>query len=190
MSKSWYWILLALVLLALCAWLWTQWSDCKTELDDCKTELDRVVDPPPGPIIDIDPKADFAAGVSAFSIEGSTPTCISVTTDTINSVAVGPIDMFETLTGTPLSTVTLDRFEADFEFAGTTKTLVIEQSSSGFNWELDGTMLTGEDRGTIYELREDLCAASIVGTPQITWTAGGTTRTAISDETVELRTDE
>jgi hypothetical protein len=188
MSKSWYWILLALVLLALCAWLWTQWSDCQDELATCEDEIEGV-DPPPGPIIDIDPKA--AAGTSPFSIEGSAPTCISVTDNTINSVGVGLLDMFETLVGTPLSTVTLDRYEADFEFDGTTKTLVIEKSSSSeFNWELDGTVLTAATRGTIYELREDLCGAQIVGTPQVTWTISGVTRTANTDELVELRIDD
>jgi hypothetical protein len=192
MSKSWYWILLALVLLALCIWLWTQWSGCEDELADCVST--PTVEPPPGPIIDIDPKADFVGGESAFTIEGSAASCITVTDNTITSAAVGLIDKFETVAGSPPSTVSLDRFEAVFEFpvgSATTQTLVIERSSSGgFNWELDGTVLTPADRGTIYELREDLCGAAIVGTPQIIWTVSGLTQTAASDETVELRTGE
>jgi len=190
-SKSWIWILLILILIAIAVWLWVELDDTRTALSECETKLDDCVSgsgsggtPPPRPIIVVDPKA---SGVSAFSFDGhpgTAPTCITVTDDTLTSVAFGALNTFYTTIG--IFTEDLDAMEVDLDYGGTPMTLRAElDTSNQFVWTLDGTTLTSATRGS-NELRDELCSGTI---SEVRVVKDGSTASLVNDELIWIRAE-
>jgi hypothetical protein len=177
-SSVWIWIIIIVLLLLGCIWLFTQLQDCQDELTACMSKPPYV--PPPGTPIILDPNPDPAA-LTAWKIGGLDPNCIDEPGDFINDVGVGEVHEFSTTVGGV--SVDVKKIKAKFKDGnGGTHTLIVERSSSGFNWKLDDTVLDSkDDYPTEQHWRNGLCG-TLDGTIDLTYKLVGGGETTVPAE--------
>jgi hypothetical protein len=170
MRKYVGWALVLVVLAGALGWWW--WWECRRERTQLQLQVDSTPsggEPPPGPIIDIDPKGAASAVIQVDTQYPYPEDCVAVTAGRLNKWWIGSIRKFEALVKLkpedPARSVQLKRVVIPWKFQEVTKTLVIERASSGFNYVYDGQVLTPIDHGSGSKrvLRQDFCEGEVDG---------------------------
>ena len=143
---------------------------CETDLTKCQADLAAcqskpVVNPPPGPIIVLDPTKP----TNAWTINSFAATCVAMTAGYTNEDHIGVgIERFDAELNGFTQPQAIKKLKATFhDNSGNHTLIVLRTSLDTLVWKLDGNYLLPEPRNSDLEFPQEWCGSFVTGTTKV-----------------------